>query len=63
MQTSMFAFFSLQAASYRPAAVEPQKGVITPPCLSSYIIHIVIRPTPSQSLTLPANPLVETLTR
>jgi len=58
----MFAFFSLQAASYRPAAVEPQMGALSPPCLLPFIIQSVIRPTPSQSVTLPANPLDETLT-
>jgi len=44
-------------------SVPPQLCVLTPPCLSSYIIQSVIRPTASQSDTLPANPLDETLTR
>jgi hypothetical protein len=50
------AFFIPKAASYRPAANSPHRGVLRPPDLSSYIFPVVLHPTAGKSDTILETP-------
>jgi hypothetical protein len=51
------AFFNQKTVSYRPTANPPQRGVLRPPGLSSYILPVVLRPTADKSNTSSQDPV------